>query len=337
MRRLILHIGTEKTGTSSVQRFLLLNRPWLAAQGFHTPRCLADAAGNHSWLPLLAYDDERIDDLTRRWLPAGGDRRARIAAQAEALRREVEAQPEGTWIFSSEHLQSRLTTDREIARLRQRLEPLFDSITLVLYLRAPLATAVSLWSTGVQCGHPWMALPPPTTPYCRTLCDHRATIQRWQAGFPGSRLQLRLFERDELVGGDSVGDFCAIAGIRPERHWRRVRRRNTTLSHRGILLCATLNTLLPRPDDGRPSRLVSLIARATAALPPYRPSAAEAAAYRLAFAESNEWVRRAFFPERPQLWPAEGGRQPGGSLRLSGLERTAVAGLAWLGQRLGLA
>lgn len=337
MRRLLLHIGTEKTGTSSIQRFLLRNRPFLAAQGFHTPLCLADGAGNHSWLPLLAYDDERVDDLTRRWLPAGSDRRAVIAAQTRALGREIEAQPEGTWILSSEHLQSRLTSEREIVRLRQVLEPLFASITLVLYLRQPIATAVSLWSTAVQCGHPWMELPLPSTPYCHNLCDHRATIQRWQAGFPGSPLRVRLFQRTELEGGDSVHDFCATAGIRPQRHGRPERRRNTTLSHRGILLCATLNTLLPRPDDGRPSRLVSLIARATAALPPYRPSAAEQAAYRLAFAESSEWVRREFFPQRQQLWPAEDTRDRRGAVRLSGLERGAVAGLAWLGRRMGLA
>jgi hypothetical protein len=306
VRRLILHIGTEKTGTSSIQRFLSRNRRQLLEQGVGLPLCLADAAGNHSWLPLLAYADTRQDDLTEQWLAPRLDRDGQIAAKRQALRQEVLNSRAQTWILSSEHLQSRLTSGEEILRLRELLEELFDTITLLLYLRQPLATAVSLWSTAVQCGHPFRDLPAPSTPYWHNLCNHRATIQRWRAGFPGHDLQVRLFQRGDLLDGDVVADFCAVAGICPEPHWARPRQANTTLSHRGIQLCAFLNSRLGPPPGGRPSLPLRLIAKGTALLPRYRPSRGEALAYAEAFGPSDDWVRDNYFPERPQLWASAG-------------------------------
>ena len=35
--KLILHIGTEKTGTSTIQKFLGTNRTFLSEQGFEVP------------------------------------------------------------------------------------------------------------------------------------------------------------------------------------------------------------------------------------------------------------------------------------------------------------
>lgn len=337
MRRLILHIGTEKTGTSSIQRFLARHRDRLAAQGVRTPASLADPAGNHSWLPLLAYDAGREDDLSRRWLDPRLDRQQQIGDRRRAFVAEVEACGSATWIISSEHLQSRLTTAAEIERLRQLLQPLFSEIRLLLYIRRPIATAVSLWSTAVQCGHPFSRLPAPDQPYWRNLCDHAATVRRWSAGFPGSPLQLRLFQRGDLVGGDVISDFLAATDLDAARRWPRPRRENPTLSHRGILLCAELNRRLPRPDDGRPCRLVSLIARASAFLPSYRASPAEEGAYDAAFGASGDWVRARHFPDRSRLWDADPARPAaGGEVRLSRLERGGIAALAALWRGLGL-
>jgi hypothetical protein len=44
---LILHIGTHKTGTSSIQACMEANRARLRAAGVHYPRCCAAFDGNH--------------------------------------------------------------------------------------------------------------------------------------------------------------------------------------------------------------------------------------------------------------------------------------------------
>ena len=58
----VVHIGTEKTGTTSIQHYLFARRPELAAQGFHIADCLGE--DNHIKLALLAYEDARCDDQT---------------------------------------------------------------------------------------------------------------------------------------------------------------------------------------------------------------------------------------------------------------------------------
>ena len=334
MRRLILHIGTEKTGTSSIQRFLQRNTRTLVGLGFRSPACLADAAGNHSWLPLLAYNADRVDDLTRRWLDPGRERAAQIEERIARLARELEQGGDAVWIISSEHLQSRLTTPEELMRLRDLLERQFEAIELILYIRQPIATAVSLWSTAVQCGHPFSTLPGPEQPYWHNLCDHATTIRRWRAAFPGTPLQVRLFQRGDLKGGDLIADFSAAAGLPDDRRLMRPSIRNPTLSHRGILMCAHLNRRLPRPDDGRPSRLVSLIAKATAALPAYRASREEERAYEAAFSGSAAWLLAREFPGRSQLWAPAPPPASGRPVRLSRLERAGLDGLAALWKRL---
>ncbi len=69
---------------------------------------------------------------------------------------------------------------------------------------------------------------------------------------------------------------------------------------------AELNRLIPPLKDQRrnPLRrdLTNHITGHFSGLPKYVPSAEETAAYEAHFSESDEWVRREFFPERDELW-----------------------------------
>ena len=59
----ILHIGTEKTGTTSLQAFLNLNREILAEQGYLFTK--STGLQNNRSLPVAAYNADRRDDFTR--------------------------------------------------------------------------------------------------------------------------------------------------------------------------------------------------------------------------------------------------------------------------------
>jgi hypothetical protein len=54
--RLILHIGLNKTGTSSIQHSLMVNEPRLRDAGFHLPDRLGRADGGHHLLVALLRD-----------------------------------------------------------------------------------------------------------------------------------------------------------------------------------------------------------------------------------------------------------------------------------------
>lgn len=53
----ILHIGAEKTGTTTIQEFLTLNRERLLAQGVHFP--MSVGLKNHTRLAVCAAFDKR--------------------------------------------------------------------------------------------------------------------------------------------------------------------------------------------------------------------------------------------------------------------------------------
>lgn len=59
--RIFLHIGAEKTGTSSVQRFFSRNREALKAAGYLYPASAGNE--NHMALAAAAQNDDVRDDL----------------------------------------------------------------------------------------------------------------------------------------------------------------------------------------------------------------------------------------------------------------------------------
>jgi hypothetical protein len=221
------------------------------------------------------------------------------------LEEEVARHPGCRWLISSEHLQSRLTTREEVERLADILKPLFSDIRILVYLRHPLATAISYWSMRVKGGAPLLALGEPGN-FGHHICDHRGILERWLAAFPLSPFCVRLFERQSFEAGDLIRDFCAAAGIDWHPELRMPPRLNETLSYQAIRLLARINEQVPRWINGQinPNRaaLASSFLECFASFPAYRPSRSELERYSAFYRDSEEWVRATFFPQRSQLW-----------------------------------
>ena len=60
---LVLHIGTEKTGTTSIQEFLKKNMVRLRENGVYIPQSPMVGYGNHRWIPLIANNDDFSDEF----------------------------------------------------------------------------------------------------------------------------------------------------------------------------------------------------------------------------------------------------------------------------------
>ena len=60
--KLILHIGTEKTGTTAIQQFLQKNRKSLDSQSISIPKCTELPDGNQRWVSTFGYDEEKKQD-----------------------------------------------------------------------------------------------------------------------------------------------------------------------------------------------------------------------------------------------------------------------------------
>lgn len=209
MKRAILHIGTEKTGTTSIQKFLYENRITLGANGVLFP----ETAGFISNQNLVVYGKQAPEqDLAPPTLDVNDA--AELAAWKEQFVHEHCAEvlafqqrhQDSTLIYSAEHLQSRLTSVSEIKRIARLLRPLFDQVEVVVYLRRQDLYALSAHSTSVrggnQKGFSFESINGQGPYY-----NYRLLLENWSEVFGEEALRVRIFERSRLDGNDVVSDF----------------------------------------------------------------------------------------------------------------------------------
>jgi hypothetical protein len=297
--RLILHIGTEKTGSTAIQRFLSSQRDWLALQGYRVPHSLG--AVEHRRFSLFFYQPGQKDDLT---YTEGLDhlsheeREAAINLWQHQLDEEISRTQDQSWIISSEHIHSRILHSENCMEVMSAfIKNRFDDVLVIVYLREPLNAALSLWSTAVLNGAALADLPLPDNEYWHRLCCHRSTTDQLEKWFPG-HFQPRLFTPESWIDGDVIRDFSIATGIDlPSDYQTSTQRANTSLSWLSLSLIARLN------QEGQPSRdLVRAIRESFDHLPSPTASALQKRAYDNAYAASNEWVRHHYFPSSPCLF-----------------------------------
>jgi hypothetical protein len=304
MAEVLLHIGTEKTGTTSVQRFLEANEETLVLRGIHYSRT---AGRRQNWkLPLIGL--ARLhNDLGLRLAVSTSDFLREQKNLREALAKEIRHVAGNRLIFSSELIHSRLPSRTEVEDFRDALTGVgISRCRILLYIREPAEAANSLFSTSLRAGSTLAEPPAPgTNSYYDNICNHRETLERWCSAFGQEAVQVRLFRRDRLVGQSIVDDFCEASGVdasgcRPPEHM------NASLSELDAALLWRLNRRLParrrKQEQALRGNLEAFFQRHSE-LPAYRMPQTLWDAYRAYYAESNEWVRKRFFPQEEELFP----------------------------------
>ncbi|MEO1309847.1 MAG: hypothetical protein AAFV51_02620 [Pseudomonadota bacterium] len=308
----VVHIGVEKTGTTSVQAFLAANRARLAAAGVLYPECLGRET--HIGLPAYAQADERRDDARRYFgIEPGADAVEDLRARLETeLAHEVEAVSPRTILLSSEHLHSRLHTVEEKRRLRAFLEPFAERIEILCYLRRQDELALSLYSTALRfqkadAASP-LPKPGPKTPY---YYDYDRMLGEYAEAFGEDAVTVRIYERAALEGDDIISDFRAAAGLGDDLDLKPVPRRNVSLSAPAQRFLASLNRLTEPGEDQKRVRgnAVQLLETFFAGRG-RTVTRAEAEAFLMRFAEINERVRSRWTPDRETLFTTDMGAYP---------------------------
>lgn len=206
--RAILHIGMEKTGTTSLQAALAASRSVLEDAGF----CYSRAAGKqaHIALPLFAARESAVIDLMA---VEGLANSAALERYRVRFRRrlaiEVGRRPDTCFIFSSEHCHSRLVDDMCVQRLHGLLAPLFDHIEIIVYLRRQDRAATSFYSTYLRGGGTSADVIPP--PIAADYFDYAAMLARWTTVF-GNCVKVVPYD---AASGDIVRDFADRIGLPP--------------------------------------------------------------------------------------------------------------------------
>src|SRR5437762_728805 len=191
-----LHIGTEKTGTTSIQNFLSKNRSRLKKQGIIYPRSPGNQ--NHTELTVYALGDERQSGGIRR--RSGVSKSEQVPGFRDRLQSELDSELQNshasTIVFSNEHLSSRLASEVEIGRVRDLCERYAAQTKVIVYLRNQVDFVVSSFGTTVKSGSTRKFPFPLNRRRIRTM-DYMTLLEPWRKTFGRENMIVRRFESSD--------------------------------------------------------------------------------------------------------------------------------------------
>lgn len=306
--KLTVHIGTTKTGSTSIQAFLRSNRAVLAAQGISYPAVLG--AQHHIKAAVSALNFRQSRDLlthqgiqTPRALEAY--RVKVVNAYQEVIRRGAKHV-----IISSEHLQSRCNQPDNIERFRELFATGFDEVQIIVYVRPQLDQLVSLYSTTLRNGASETMhehIERHISGKLFTYFDLQGIVQRWGAVFGEDRIIVRPYKAvPPQSKGGVVADFCLLLGLRhDDPAFTPPLETNSSIDERGQELLRIVNSNAGLDLERR--RQVVAWVETNCSGKGAEPDLARAREFQKRFDEGNAWVVSRYFPDHPEYleprWP----------------------------------
>ena len=216
----ILHIGTEKTGTSSIQHYLSNNRDVNEEQGV----LYLKLSGTGSQVEFIAAVAD-IGDL--------GDMSDIFSINEKSSQKNFKFNLQkyiyqqlfvnsrdsniSTLIISSEHFHSRLTRLDAIQRLKDFLDPFIEQYSVVMYVRRQVEMATSYYSTRLKSGQFDIPILPNLNKQHESLnyyFNFNAIYDNWSSIFGADSMLVSIYHRDNLYKKNVVTDFCQLINIK---------------------------------------------------------------------------------------------------------------------------
>jgi hypothetical protein len=212
-KRVVLHIGTHKTGTTSIQRFLRDHEELLRAAGVvFPPGLLRDA--NHMELHMLAMRAGRESPARRAHPDAAGP--AWEASAREHVRRAVAEATADTVVLSAEGLWF-LRHDDEMTRLRDLFGE--HDVEVVVLVRDATSFLASYARTLDELGIARSG-DPASVAYVESdswLVDVDGNLARWRAAFGADRVTVLDYDACVRADGSVIPAFLERLGIARSR------------------------------------------------------------------------------------------------------------------------
>jgi hypothetical protein len=308
--KVIIHIGTEKTGTSSIQSYLYLNRKKLRSAGFH----FIQSAGkwNNWMLPAFCSIDAKFNEFF--WSEGVRTPDEELLFKQKFIKKfeqEIQSLPADihTCIISSEHFHSRIRSEAEMENVYNLFSSYFDEIKIVCYLREQLDACISYYSTHMKSGGTdsfltFLQRCKPSNYYF----NYYEMLANWERCFGVDALDVSLFAQDRFLNGDLLDDFtrridASLVGALNKS----VVTENESLRPFGQALARAVNIAFPvkseRPEvDDIRVRCKKLIIHRLSGKGQQPGLQARKLMYE-SFIESNERLRQKFFPNIEILFP----------------------------------
>jgi hypothetical protein len=303
----LIHIGMPKTGSTTIQSFLQANRRQLRNDGILYRRYMHRTSQPEFAIAVESAADRLVSNpRVRGSLRITGLKRQRVLAAAfdSRLGHDIASAEWPRFIASSEYLGSYGRPDGFIDMLDRWMLKRFSEVRYLIYLRRQQDWAVSKYSQYVR-GGGVMTLDEYVAR--QKLPNLDAFVAKWEAVVGAERLNVRLLDRQRLVGGDLIADFCDAANLDANR-LKPCKRSNERLSERHAALLRKFNgSVRSKITAETPLWALGKIANKALVLVPsgsagmkLEPAALER--IRAATAESNERLRARRFPEHETLF-----------------------------------
>jgi hypothetical protein len=197
LKNIYLHVGGDKTGSTTIQHVFDANRARLAEAGYYYAKNDSHyhLAGIFSQRPMLLdcyrhesqNDEDSIKEQAREYV--------------DDLTSDLRSGNYHTLILSYEGFLG--LNQEEMYSLKHFLLEWSESISVIYYMRPHFSYATSAMSERVRRGSPAWDVHPPITKYMPRLKILKKV-------FGLSTLSLRRFSRSDLLGGDVIQDFIAL-------------------------------------------------------------------------------------------------------------------------------
>lgn len=219
-RRCVVHIGANKTGSTTIQDWLARNSAALAKQGV-----LYDTFEGKP-LPALVHAIgfttlglDMIDSLIpnpdarlRHQVDSLSDQRAAVAEFAERAEASIARSDYQTYVISSEFLPAWLLRLGAAPKFHAWLEARFDLVHYVYYVRDQIDWVPSAYTQMVKMGG--------TMSFDAYIEKHGErnfcfTARVWRTETGATSMEVRPLERDFLKDGELIADFADVLGADP--------------------------------------------------------------------------------------------------------------------------
>lgn len=203
----VLHIGTEKTGTTLLQEWLYQNKAALSKSGIY----LSDNLGgsNNRYIPV--FFQSFLDDWAKaNHIENNEQKEFYFKDFLSELSTEImfSKASHDLFIITSEHLHSRLRNKSDIIKLRNYLFKNFEEVEVLCYFRNQFDVAVSLYSTILKNESTltldsFLDTAVPNDYYFNYL----RIAENWSEVFGKECCNFKLYERDVFYEKDIRKDF----------------------------------------------------------------------------------------------------------------------------------
>jgi len=306
----IIHIGTDKTGTKTLQWFFARNRSNLSRNGILYPKTFGDA--NHFFLSTALCNINKIGHRRKEF---GLTQKHLIEIFrneiSDSFRKEIQKENCTKLLISSESLYVNMNTIEEIQRLKNFLDEFVNKYKIVVYIRPQHEHQISGFSTRCLMGSTDKQILPRVKEK-KSYINYEKIIGMWVHVFNDENIFPKIFARKEFLDENIKKDFISFLGLN-WNDFEDIENRNSSISANAQQFLLEINQYLPEfignkknPNRGDLRLLISSTQKGKGLF----PNRKESENFFKIFTESNESFRKKWFPERRELFEVDFTKYP---------------------------